>query len=473
MEGTGPKCYPRYHKPWHDAQVTRQIQNSHLHKALRAYAADALEAIRLHDWGPDGLPFTIMQMARITEGGMTSFSTAETDWIRVLSARDEGLRQLKTYAIAVDAMRADTHVARHLDKMVGDGQLMTRVDVGICFRSFLLWLLIDQKGATFDDTKFNKIYHEMEDYFHSDTLRKRIVAPLTDFGMEGDAIALGDGLSIERLSSAEREEFASRSFILPLPPFGILGPTGWEEFALEFYAKVPKVIGELPSLGRRFQEIATNQCDEAIAALRLFKSGAVRYNSINFMRVAWEPDSFGGVIVKPPTASIGSRYELPAKSISAFESFWGDFRRQRSRKRRRIDLALRRFNLAYDRILPEDRLIDYMVALEALLLTGEEQQELAYKLGLRGAVLLGENSDARFEIFSRLRRAYAVRSNVVHGGSSPTHVRIGSTQVPLHQFVEEIANDVRRAIKKILTLTESAEEVDVITAMDERLARGS
>lgn len=452
-----------------------QVRNPHLREALKAYANDAVEAIRSHDWGPDGLPFTIMQRARLTEGGMTSFSTAETDWIRVLSARDEGLRQLKTYAIAVDAMRADTHVARHLDKMVGDGQLMTRVDVGICFRSFLLWLLIDQKEATFDDTKFNKIYREMEDYFHSDTLRRRIVAPLTDFGMEGDAIALGDGLSITRLSSTEREEFASRTLLFPFSPFGNLGPTGWEEFALEYDAEVPKFIGKHtePVTGQGFQGVATEKCDEAIAALRLFKAGAVRYIAINFRRLVWEPGAFGGSILKPPTASVGPRYELSRDDIPAFESFWTDFRRQRSSTRRRIDLALRRFNLAYERILPQDRLIDYMIALEALLLTREEQQELAYKLGLRGSALLGENPDTRFEVFSRLKKAYAVRSEIVHGESPAAHVRVGPTQVSFHQFVEEIASDVRSAIKKMLALTESANEVDVITALDGRLVKGS
>jgi hypothetical protein len=128
--------------------------------------------------------------------------------------------------------------------------------------------------------------------------------------------------------------------------------------------------------------------------------------------------------------------------------------------------------LAYERVLPEDRLIDYAIALEALLLRGDEHQELAYRLALRGSALLGETPDARVEIFSRLRTAYSIRSDVVHGGSPPARVSVGSAQTSFHQFVEEIGGDVRSGVRKMLVLTESTEEVEVISRLDEKIARG-
>src|SRR5207249_2028000 len=131
------------------------------------------------------------------------------------------------YKTAENAMRSDAKVARHLDTMVGDGQRMMRVDINTCLRSFLFWLLADQQDTSLAEDKFNLIFHEMEDYFHSDTLRRRVAAPLTDFKMEGTTISLGDGLSIRRLSAAEREEFASRSVMFFPAPFESQGPTGW------------------------------------------------------------------------------------------------------------------------------------------------------------------------------------------------------------------------------------------------------
>ena len=72
-------------------------------------------------------------------------------------------------------------------------------------------------------------------------------------------------------------------------------------------------------------------------------------------------------------------------------------------KHKRVDLAMRRFNLAYERLMFEDRLIDYMIGLEALLLRSEEQQELGFRLALRGSRLLGHDPNARSGTFSRLR----------------------------------------------------------------------
>lgn len=458
-----------------DMDPTGEIRDPDLQAALRAYTVDALEVIRTHDWGSTrGLPTHIWQKAKIAGQGMASYLAAEIDWPVVLSSCEADLRQLSAYEVAENAMRSDARVARHLNTMVGDGHRMMRVDINSCFRSFLVWLLADQQDASFVEDKFNRIFREMEDYFYGDMLRRRIVAPLTDFRMEGETIALGNGLSIKRLSLAEREEFASRSVMFPLTPLDSHGPTGWEEFALEFYAEVPKIIGQRVMLGsgQGLFELATEKCNEAIAGLRLYKTGGVSYNSINLKIVAWEPVAFGGLILKPAAVSIGPRYELTKDDILACEYFWGDFRRQRSRRRRRIDLALRRFGLAYERALPEDRLIDYVIALEAILLRGDEQQELAYRLALRGSALLGKNPDARSEIFSRLRTAYSIRSDVVHGGSPPARVSTGSTQIPVHQFIEEIGGCVRSAVKEMLALTESAEEVEVIGRLDERIARG-
>src|SRR5438876_340111 len=215
--------------------------HSNLCEALRAYATDALEVFRTHDWGSTrGLPTHLWQKAKITEQGMSSYLAAEVDWSGVIASCDANLRQLSAHKAAENAMRSDARVARHLDTMVGDGRWMMRVDIDTCFRSFLFRLVADQQDAFFVKDKFDRIFREMEDYFFGDTLRRRVVAPLTDFKMEGEAIALGDRLSINRLSLAEREEFVSRSVMYPSLSFNGHGPTGWEEFALEFYAEVPK-----------------------------------------------------------------------------------------------------------------------------------------------------------------------------------------------------------------------------------------
>ena len=66
-----------------------------------------------------------------------------------------------------------------------------------------------------------------------------------------------------------------------------------------------------------------------------------------------------------------------------------------------------------------DQFIDLRIALEALYLkdfTGEQSQEMRFRLALFGAWHLGEDFEGRKEIRKTLRRTYDVASAAVHGG---------------------------------------------------------
>lgn len=440
--------------------------------------SDALGVIRGHDWGPDGLPAITVPKIRVEgKGGMSSALATEIDWSRAIITREKELERLDSYAAVARAMRSDPTVAGHLDLMVGDGGWMARVDIDSCLRSFLHHLLMRQNDLSIEATKFGELYDEFEGYFYSDSLKRRAVSPLNNFEMETDRVELEPGLSLRRLSLQEREEIASRwmSF-MPFPmPFIAGWPTGREEFALDLFAEVPKVIGDRPPgvapVG--FHQIASERLETVVVALRLFRAGAVDLTSISVMSIGWNVHGGGGSTTRHRSPLLRPNYTLPKAEIPLFVRFWADFQRQRSKKRSRVELALRRFNLAYERLLPEDRLIDCVIALEALLLRAEEQQELAFRMALRGSRLLGRDPDARSDLFSRFRSAYRVRSEIVHGGSVPTEVVIGSTRLPFNQFVDAVADDVRCSIRKMLELTETAGETQVIAALDEKAIRGA
>src|SRR2546422_858598 len=451
-------------------------RNPHLFEALSVFVGDALSVIRNHDWGPDGLPARAVPRIKIDDKGMTSDSKTEIDWSYVLFAREKELQGLSSYSAMAAAMRADPAVAKHLDTMVGDGAYMARVDIISCIRAFLLHLLVRKNGLTVDAGKLNALYAGFEDYFHSDHLKKRAISPLTNFEMEADQVELGPGFLLRRLSLQEREAVASSlaSFI-PFPPYiGAGWPTGWEKFTLDLLVEVPKVIGERPpdqphggagqTASERFQTV--------ISALRLFKTGAVDLTSISTSSIGW--DIFGGFgsTGRMRLPILGTPYTLSMAEGPAFVAFWTNFKKQLVGKHKRVDLAMRRFNLAYERLMFEDRLIDYMIGLEALLLRSEEQQELGFRLALRGSRLLGHDPNARSGTFSRLRSAYSVRSEIVHGGSVPAEVVIGSTRLPFNLFVDAIADDVRAVMRKMLELTETTGETQIISSLDDRIVRG-
>jgi hypothetical protein len=77
-------------------------------------------------------------------------------------------------------------------------------------------------------------------------------------------------------------------------------------------------------------------------------------------------------------------------------------------------LVLDRFDSAYSRLRPEDRLIDLWIVFEALLLP-DNGVELNYRAALRLARLVGSDAAERHEAFDTARLSYKRRSEVVHG----------------------------------------------------------
>ena len=82
-----------------------------------------------------------------------------------------------------------------------------------------------------------------------------------------------------------------------------------------------------------------------------------------------------------------------------------------------LSLPLRRLIDGLGRTRLDDRIVDYAIGLEALLLTASEKDELIYRFALRGAIVLGESGEDKHQAFQNLRNFYKARSTVVHGGS--------------------------------------------------------
>jgi hypothetical protein len=105
-------------------------------------------------------------------------------------------------------------------------------------------------------------------------------------------------------------------------------------------------------------------------------------------------------------------------------------------------IAVSRFTSTTERQNPSDRLIDASIGLESLLLQGSND-ELSFRLALRGAWLLGQSANERSEIFGQLKKVYDSRSRVIHGG----------IQAPAEPAIVDAAVDsLRRALRKIAEL---------------------
>jgi hypothetical protein len=116
--------------------------------------------------------------------------------------------------------------------------------------------------------------------------------------------------------------------------------------------------------------------------------------------------------------------------------------------RRRFEAALRRLVAASERHVDEDRLVDYVIVLETLL--GEGRDELRFRISLLTTELLGGPPDCRETVFAYVRKAYDLRSDIVHGGA-------GGDQVS--ETAERCGFICRAALRKFLELGAQCDDV--------------
>lgn len=87
--------------------------------------------------------------------------------------------------------------------------------------------------------------------------------------------------------------------------------------------------------------------------------------------------------------------------------------------RNRHDVALNRFFRGCAALSPGDALLEYTIALEAVLLPAKFEGELAYRLRVNAAWLLGIDRPTRRDIAHKMSRIYTLRSALVHGLKTP------------------------------------------------------
>lgn len=141
--------------------------------------------------------------------------------------------------------------------------------------------------------------------------------------------------------------------------------------------------------------------------------------------------------------------------LHRFAEFWRTLQTEGVQKRQFLVTAIRRFGYAHERYRSEDKIIDLLVAAEALLLSdGSYTGEVKYRLTQRIAIFLATTRDDRKTIFNRMRIAYDLRSTVAHGGRYKKHLpKKGDGTVPtMDEFVWQIQEYVRIAVIKSVQL---------------------
>ena len=192
-----------------------------------------------------------------------------------------------------------------------------------------------------------------------------------------------------------------------------------------------------------------------LTTLRLFKAEPIVMTPIFEVR----KDVFGGTGAYGTRTPLLKPYGSPCKlndgDLEELDRLLHVVNPAVSRLSRSLAVCLRRIGFANTRMSVEDRLLDIMMALEALVLTDsgkpEDRGELSFRLALRLARFLGKDAGDMQRIFSLAKKAYGLRSKVIHGG------QLESGEVGV---VKEIEDLTKAATRKYLHTLASNEKVD-------------
>jgi hypothetical protein len=154
----------------------------------------------------------------------------------------------------------------------------------------------------------------------------------------------------------------------------------------------------------------------------------------------------------------GGKYELSAGEVPQFLELWHLLEEGNAP----FDFSIRRFNLAFDRGLLTDRIVDLVIAAESLFLSDLDEDyrgELRFRFALRAAKFIEHQSYSEHDVFRVMRRAYDARSAIVHGGS-PKDTRLPDDQfAKLPTFIDAIEELVRLGLRKGLAMKEAGKKM--------------
>lgn len=379
-------------------------------------------------------------------------------WTVFIHDHKNELENLQEYKECLALMQADKEIAPHLGELVGT-RIGAARNTALDYLNFVLLRQFEVSKERFESwtepfhiERFKKPYSNLEKFFYTDKIEIRAFAPIENFKSDINKINLGNNLVIRRLTSDEKAaiiEATKRGF--PFDFHRIISC----DFAMELSFEERKLFGEKHFSKVDSPELWVTTFEQLITALRLFKEGSI---GINYTSVSYANPIpiLGGSASYDNRQFIGPTYELKEKDKLLFQKLWSEVNNTNLDQHLTLRIALRRFNFAYERINYKDKLIDYMIAFEALFFKQGEVGEFKHKLATRVARFLGETYEERQTISKQIKEFYVKRSQIVHG----ERIKLE------HSFIRDAENRLRKAIILFFEKLPFLGHMEIISRLD-------
>lgn len=421
-----------------------QSQDAELYEALKAY--------------------TVVAVASLLERRFSLEPESEGGWhargdnmfvFREPQDTPEGLREAITaqhsrreYRAALDALRAHPVIGARLGKLVG-----TTFHRGLLEEERLPDRLLYRflRRGSFDADEFDIAFQELVESLTFETAAWIVIAPLSGVASDETPITLEPGVEITTLSDPEVIACLSTGL---LTSFGGTGATFvTNRIGIRLTEQWPAIVGD-----DEHDEDATHAyarradlVEAVVHVLRLLKDGEVSVpGTVAFSSSSAEGRAYFFGYSPAPRHTEFERYRLEPTEVDELVALWRDVRSAAVRGKRFLVTAIRRLAFAGERARPEDRILDLMIAAEALF-TPRTQTEVSHKVALHAATFLERQDATVADVFKTMKQGYAARSAIAHGGEPETGRLAIGVDGTLEHLVALLSDYMRDALKRMIS----------------------
>lgn len=428
-----------------------KIVNQELYNRYTEFLKESL--ILLNDFlnKGDRIPDVVYDFFEPTENGWSEINRIEKNFSRFIRRHETDVVNSPDFIKLIEIMIQDTTLRNKLHGiLINENDPVTLSNIETIFISNWIMPIIESfvernQSFVFNDRLCDDLYKKYEDFFYKSERDLNPIAPLHNFESEMEVILLDENLKIRKICEEEQKKLYREDYSM-IPKFDVIKIKFMLECRYEVKAHRPD---EMYYIKESF--------DRVISAMRLFKKGTFGYNRVTTKMYSACPISkasmsSGKNYYEPYN---GTQYNLSKDEVEGLVKFWEAYKDVNFEKNRFIELAIRRFNLSHIRKDLEDKLIDMMIAFEALYLT--DNAELSYKLATRAAFILGidKKKSEQKEIYLFFKKAYAIRSEIVHGSKHLDQKKIklpNGKEISVQEFILQLEDYLRQSILHFISL---------------------
>jgi hypothetical protein len=394
------------------------------------------------------------------EGSWRTIQEQTPLFVVLLSDHKKELENLSEYSDCVKTMTSDPSISKYLNVPI----VLYNSQFGRTAEDYLEYLVLRQLPCDIERIEFNpklfdNAYETLERFFYEDYFVLKIMCPLHNFTAEDERIDLDDNLCIRKIETDEKEQLMNESRMSSMIPFHEVISF---KYAIELRLQIKKIIGGTLDTLREQTGLISQSMGESISRLitplRLFKTGSVGYNIMRTLGSPELPVPFGTQtsLTSSYKRFVGKQYTLTKFEASEFKGFWESINKIDFDAFPQLSIALSRFNFAYERDKLEDKLIDFMVAFEALFFKEGETGEFRHKLAVRVSRLLEQEYEKRKALVEKMNEFYGERSKVVHGEKADLK----------GDFIDSVEDHLRKSIILFLERLRTFDHGEIISRLD-------